>query len=56
MCEVVVAASCLLSSDKNELNTVCHGHGSVDEFIYVCGNELNFSNIIPSIDIYLFPQ
>ena len=55
MCAVVAAAYCLLSSNKKGLNNACCGHGFVDEFIYVCGNALKYSNVISSIDTDLFP-
>ena len=55
LCEVVVAASCLLSSDKKELNTAWRGHGFVDEFISVCFNTMKCSNAITYIDADLFP-
>ena len=55
MCELVVALSCLLSSDKKEWNTAWLGNGFVDEFISVCGNSLKCSSAIPSIDTDIFP-
>ena len=42
LCAVVVAASCLLSSDKKECNTAFRGRESVDELISACGAALNF--------------
>ena len=55
MCEVSVAISCLLSSDKKGWNTSCCGHGFVDEFIYICVNVLKCSNAIPSIETDIIP-
>ena len=54
MCEVVVAAYCLLPPEKKR-NTACRGHAFVDDFIYVYGNALKCSNAIISIDTDLFP-
>ena len=55
LCELLVEAYCLLSSEKKERNTECCGHGSVDEFISICGNALKFSNAVPSIYTDIFP-
>ena len=55
MCAVVVAASCLLSSDKKEWNTAWCWRDSVDELISACGTELKCLNAIPSIDTDIFP-
>ena len=54
LCAVVVAASCLLSSDKKELNTAYRGRESVDELVFACGAALKCFNAIPSIYIDLF--
>ena len=55
LCTVELAASCLLLSDKKELNTACHGRESVDELISAFGAALKCSNAIPSIDTDIFP-
>ena len=54
LCEVVVAASCLLSSEKQYWNTAWRRHDFVDEFIPVSGNALKCSNAITSIDTDIF--
>ena len=54
MFAVVVAASCLLSSEKNQWNTAWRGHDFLDEFLSVCGNVLKGSSEIPPIEIDLF--
>ena len=54
LCAIVVAESCLLSSEKNERNTVLRvcDCGVVDFLAYV--GALNFSNKMPSIDTDIF--
>ena len=55
LCAVVVAASCLVSSNKKERNTAFRGRESVDELISAYGAALKSSNVIPFIDRDLFP-
>ena len=55
MCAVVVAASFLLSSDKNKIKYPWRGHDFVVALFTVCGDVLKCSNVIPSIDKDIFP-
>ena len=55
MCAVVVAASCLLSSDKKEWNTAWSWRDIVDDLRSAFGNALKYFNAIPSIDTDIFP-
>ena len=56
MCVAVVSESYLLSSDKNEQNIAWRDtlSDSNDELAWF--EALKFSNVIPSMDIYKFPQ
>ena len=51
MCDVVVAASCLISSDKKELNNAWHCRDSVDDLLSAFGAALECSNTIPYIPL-----
>ena len=55
MCAVVVAESCLLSSDEKYWNAAWRWRDGVVVLIYAFGNALKCSNAIPSIDTDIFP-
>ena len=54
LCAVVVAASCLLSSDKKEWNTAWLWRDGIGVLMSAVGNALKVSNVIPSIYTDLF--
>ena len=55
MCVVLVAESCLLSSDKKEWKNAWRWIDGVIELIYFYGNALKISDSIPYIDTYIVP-
>ena len=55
LCAIVVAESCLMSSDKKERNTAQNVRNCGVVSIYVYIGALKLPNTMPSIDTYKFP-